>query len=367
MPRIVLAVLVLLLVSTGCQRPAPPEPTSGRTDTLRYATTFRLNEAEEYQTLDINGLRFALVDSSATARSGDAVVVRVPVRRIVTLSTTHLGFLARLGAADRVVGVVGAPWVYAPSVRERIASGQIVDVGVTGTPSAEAIAALRPDVVFASAGDGDPAVEALRRLDIPVVPMAEHQEAHPLGRAEWIKAFGAFVGAADTARAVFDTVAARYERLAQTAQTASQKPTVLLGSPYRGTWFMPGGRTFAARQLADAGTAYLWAADTSRANLPLSLETVLARAQHADLWLAPGAWGSLADGTAQEPRLALFDALGRGAVYNYDARMSPGGGFDVFETGVVQPDAVLADLIAVAHPALLPNHRLVYFRRLPAR
>lgn len=362
------AFFLLAFALVGCQTPAPPEPTAGRVDTLRYATAFRLiEEADGYQVLDVNGLRFALVDSASTVQPPEGTVVRVPVRRIVALSTTHVGFLARLGAAHRIVGVMGAPWVYAPSVRARIASGQIADVGVTGMPSAEAVAALRPDVVFASAGDGDPAVEALRRLGIPVVPMAEHQEAHPLGRAEWLKAFGAFVGASDTARAVFGSVAVRYEHLARTAQKASPKPSALLSSPYRGTWFVPGGRTFAARQLADAGMAYVWDADTSRANLPLSLEAVLARAQHADLWLAPGAWRSLADGAAQEPRLALFDAYRRGTVYNYDARLSPGGGFDVFETGVVQPDAVLADLIAIAHPALLPNHRLVYFRRLPAR
>lgn len=365
MPR--LAVLALLLAFAACQRaPSPPAPT-GRADTLRYATAFRLLDKDEYQEIDVNGLRFALVDSGAAANVPGATVVRVPVRRIVTLSTTHLGFLARLGAADRIVGVVGAAWAYAPSVRERIAAGQIVDVGATGTPSAEAIAALNPDVVFASAGDGDPAVETLRSLGIPVVPMAEHREAHPLGRAEWLKAFGAFVGAADTARVAFDTVASRYERLAKTARTRSPRPSVLVNSPYRGTWFVPGGRTFAARQLADAGMAYVWASDTSAANLPLSLEQVLARAQTADLWLAPGAWPSLAGGAAQEPRLALFEAFRRGAVYNYDARLSPGGGFDVFETGVVQPDVVLADLVAIAHPALLPNHRLVYYRRLPVR
>ena len=377
MPRRPLPLLLALTLCfalpfgiAACQRPAEPSATArpSASDTLRYASGFTLSSEGGDPYADIGAERFLLLDSAAAVPPGaaaGATVVRVPVRRIVTLSTTHLGFLDRLGASGRVVGVSGGAWVNTPAIRARLVSGAAADVGQT--PSAEAIAALRPDVVFASAGEGDPVVAALRTLGIPVVPVAEYREAHPLGRAEWLRLFGAFVGRADTAQVAFDTVAARYERLAARARDAAPRPTVLLNSPYRGIWYVPGGRSFAARQMADAGGAYVWADDSSATTLSLSLETVLARAQHADLWLAPGAWRSLADGAAQEPRVRLFDAFRAGRVFNFDARLSDGGGFDVYETGVVQPDLVLADLVSILHPALLPGHRRVYFRAVPAR
>lgn len=364
----------LLLLVAACRSDPPPRisATQAPPVPLRYATGVQMVSGHEYQGIDIRGLRFVLLDSGRAATGPGATrlgatVVRVPVRRVVVLSTTHLGFLDRVGASDAVVGVVGAKWVNTPAVQARLASGATTDVGPTGTPSAEAIAALQPDVVFASSSDGSALLGQLRGLGLAVVPIGEYAEAHPLGRAEWLKVFGAFVGRAGRAAAAFDTTAARYERLAAQVKTVQTRPTVLLNSPYRGVWYVPGGRSFAARQLADAGAAYLWADDTTAATLPLSLEPVLARAQHADLWLAPGAWRSLADGRAQEPRVALFDAFRRGNVYNFDARLSDGGGFDIYETGVVEPDVVLADLVSILHPALLPGHRRVYFRQVPAR
>lgn len=369
--RLTVGVLVLAATASGCRRAsAPAAALAPAPDTLRYATGFALVSTPEYSVLDVKGLKLALVDSGRAASAGappGLAVVRVPVRRIVALSTTHLGFLARIGATDALVGVVGAPWVNTPAVRGALGAGRVVDVAPRGAPSVEAIASLRPDVVFASSSEASELGAQLRALGIAVVPVDEHLEAHPLGRAEWLKVFGRFTGRRAAAEAAFDTSAARYERLRQRASGVAARPTVLLNSPYEGVWYVPGARSFAARQLADAGGAYVWASDTSATTLPLSLEAVLARAQRAEVWLAPGAWRSLADGAAQEPRVALFEAFRRGAVYNFDARMSPGGGFDVYETGVVEPEVVLADLVSILHPELLPGHERVYYRKLPAR
>ncbi|MDH7483966.1 MAG: ABC transporter substrate-binding protein, partial [Spirochaetales bacterium] len=54
----------------------------------------------------------------------------------------------------------------------------------------------------------------------------------------------------------------------------------------------------------------------------------------------------------------------KGAVWNNDLRMSPGGGNDYFESAVLQPQLVLADLIAILHPELMPGHRFVYYRKI---
>ena len=44
--------------------------------------------------------------------------------------------------------------------------------------------------------------------------------------------------------------------------------------------------------------------------------------------------------------------------------MNATGGSDYFETAVVRPDLVLADLVSVLHPEVLPNHQTFWYRRI---
>ncbi|BAL99694.1 MAG: hypothetical protein KatS3mg049_2263 [Caldilinea sp.] len=51
-------------------------------------------------------------------------------------------------------------------------------------------------------------------------------------------------------------------------------------------------------------------------------------------------------------------------MYNNNARLNEYGGNDYWEGGLANPDVVLADLIKIFHPELLPDHELVYYRKL---
>jgi iron complex transport system substrate-binding protein len=44
--------------------------------------------------------------------------------------------------------------------------------------------------------------------------------------------------------------------------------------------------------------------------------------------------------------------------------MGPGGGNEYFETGPAHPDRILADMISIFHPELLPDHELYYYQKL---
>jgi iron complex transport system substrate-binding protein len=52
-------------------------------------------------------------------------------------------------------------------------------------------------------------------------------------------------------------------------------------------------------------------------------------------------------------------------VYNNNARIGPGGGNDYWEGGTARPDLVLADLISIFHPKLVPDHERIWYRKLP--
>ena len=55
-----------------------------------------------------------------------------------------------------------------------------------------------------------------------------------------------------------------------------------------------------------------------------------------------------------DARFARLPAFGRGAVWGTRLRATKEGANDYFESGVMRPDLVLADLVRIFHPELAP-------------
>ena len=66
------------------------------------------------------------------------------------------------------------------------------------------------------------------------------------------------------------------------------KPKVLLGLPFKDTWFVSPGNSFISRLIADAGGQYLWKDTKSSVSMPFGLENVYLKAVNADYWLNIG-------------------------------------------------------------------------------
>ena len=127
---------------------------------------------------------------------------------------------------------------------------------------------------------------------------------------------------------------------------------------------MPGGESYAAILLRDAGADYLWADTPGTGANPLAFEEVFDAAKEANFWLNVGFAGDLASLLMMDERYADFDAFAEGKVYNYNKRVNANGGMDYFESGAARPDLVLADLVAIFHPGLLPEHDFYYYQHL---
>ncbi len=378
MRLLLLAALVLL---AGCRE----EPTISTPDLsarpLAHATGFRMLAGPGYDLVEVTGawagmadtLRYALLpreapDSVRAAIPDGMTTIQTPVESMSVLSTTFLGLIDRAGASGAVGSISGGGWVNTPAIRTGLDEGRVIDFGVGDTVDPEAIIAANPDVVLMSAisGPGETA-RLLEAAGIPVVFVGDWTEATPLGRMEWIVLMGALVGREEQARAYADSVADRYERfrLGQARQT--QRIPIISGSAWQGTWHVPGGQSYLAAFIRDAGGTYPWMETEQSGSLALDLETVLAEASDARVWIAPGAVGSLRQIRRADERYLAIHAVQSGRVFNYDARMSEGGGFDFFETAVAEPDVVLADLIKAFYTGSLPDHEMTYFRRLPPR
>jgi iron complex transport system substrate-binding protein len=293
--------------------------------------------------------------------------IETPVRRVATFSTSYLPAITSIGEADSVVGVDAAVYVNDPAIRARLSAGSAVEVTKNSLPDIERIIALSPDAIFTyGMGNEWDTHPKLVEAGLPVVMDGEWNEVDPLARAEWVVFIAAFYDKEDQAEAWFKSVEGRYLELKTRAAAAtSAKPRVLNNGPFQGTWTVSGGGSFMARLIADAGGTYLWADTKDRGGIVLSVEAVYERALKADIWINPAyAPRTVAEVIALDPRFSSLPVVKSGKIWNNNLRLNGVGGNDYFESAVIRPDAVLADLIAIFHPELDKAHAFSWFRKL---
>ncbi len=295
------------------------------------------------------------------------VQIPVPARRIVCLSTTQAAMLQVIGAADNIVGLSNTKFVYDEYLQKRIAAGQIKEVGDGSNLDYEAIVALKPDLVFAfGMGNADDVYQKLQALGLNVVLTAEYTERTPLGRAEWMRFMGEFTMQTDTATKLFLSRASEYESLVK-FKLNEHKPNVLVGMPYKGTWYMPGGDSYVAQYIKDAGGNYLFKSGAGQGSVPMRFEDVFVKAAEADVWLDVMTAQSLDDIEGNDRRLVHVKAFQDRQVYNYTKRISSQGGYDIYESAVVEPQKVLADFMKMIHGDLFGEHQLFYYEHLMSK
>ena len=72
--------------------------------------------------------------------------------------------------------------------------------------------ALDPDIILISPFKRG-GYDAIRNVDIPLIPHLGYKELTPLGQAEWIKVVGLLTGREKEANEVFDGIESRYNEL----------------------------------------------------------------------------------------------------------------------------------------------------------
>ena len=292
----------------------------------------------------------------------DGQVLRGDARRIVAMSTTHVAMLDVLGAADRIVGLSGKDFVTAPSVRARLDS--IAEIGYEGNIDYERLVAADPDIVLLFSVNGASAMEPkLKELGIPYLYVGDYCEESPLGKAEWLMALAEVCGLRDKGRSVFDSIPLRYEAVRKRAESVATRPTAMFNAPYSDTWFMPYNSSYALRLVRDAGGQPVYRDNNSRRSQPVSMEQAYLLTDKADVWLISGTYRTARELRDALPRFADTRPVVSGRVFNSTLRSTPGGGNDYWESGIVNPDLVLRDLMKIFHPELV-SEPFVYYENL---
>lgn len=344
---------------------------------VKYAKGFNIRYFNNYKLVDVIGLFSNNTDTQhyVLVQRGTPVpkninklytIIEIPIRSIVCLSSTHIALTTFLNANKLVIGVSDTNYIYNPEVKRRIRELQIKEIGKADALNTELIVAMKPDLLM-TVGRADNKrgnYQSLITSGIKIIANSEWMEPTPLGRAEWVKLLAAFLNEEKLAEEKFTTIEQRYNALCALTKTVKTKPKVITGTSYKGIWFVPGGNTYMARFLKDAGADYYWAADTSRGSLQLNLEAVYPVALHADAWLNIGTASTRKEIEAQDNRFKLFNAFKTGRLYNCTKRANTDGSNDYWESGIINPHLVLADIINILHPGLLPDSVLTYYKKI---
>lgn len=371
---IILSLLTVLFAACG-------HKTSDITDfdtevyTPQYASGFNIKGAEGKQSTLLTVTNpWQGADSVTTrlfiARDGEEApegftgqVLGGDAHRIVAMSSTHIAMLDAIGAAGRVVGVSGIDYISNPKIQARRDS--IGDIGTEANADYELLLSLNPDIVLLYGVNGASNMEGkLRELGIPYMYVGDYLEQSPLGKAEWLVALAEITGQRDKGEQTFAGIPARYNALKKLVAEAGEKaPAVMVNTPYNDTWFMPSADNYSVQLIRDAGGDYIYNKNSGNSSTAIDMEEAYMLASKADVWVNPGMARSLADVREMAPKVADTPVFAAGKVFNNNLRSTAAGGNDYYESGIVNPDLVLRDLIKIFHPGLVKED-FVYYQQL---
>ncbi len=343
---------------------------------LEYAEGFSVDYYEGFKIVTVaspwpgadTAYRYALTEQGSVLPEEFSGLTRIqiPVKSVVTMSTTYLPQLEMLGVGGTLVGHDALQNVYSPAIRERIEDGEVKETGGGPNVNVELLIELDPDLVIAFGSGGEWDVHPkLEEAGLPVVLDGDYVETSPLARSEWIKFAALFFNKEERAAEIFNGIKEEYTKLADRAAAAVNKATVFANTPWSGSWGVPGGESYMADFFRDAGGSYLWADTEDEFTIFLDFEAVYEKAAEADFWLNLGyGWTKKEDALAADSRFADFKAFKEGNLYHYIKRTNEFGANDYWESGLMNPQKILADIIKIFHPELLPDYELYYYRKL---
>lgn len=349
-----IGLIVALLVGCKPAQEVERAPKAGN----QFATQFELRHEPDYCLAIVYNpfqggelKRYYLVKDEHTETPQDGIRLQVPLQRVATSSCTQVGFIQAFDQLKTIVGVCNPDLIFTPLPQTPQDLGDGTNINV------EQVLLAHPQALFFSAYNGsDTQNGLLQEAGIAVVFENEWTETSPLARAEWMRFVGAFYDQEAQADSLFEEVKKQYESWQAVAQSCAQRygePTLMTGSNFRGTWYMPSADNYMAGLFQDAGADYFYAQTHGQTSLPLSEEQVLLHFEQAEVWVGCDV-RTYAELLQQEPKHGLFHAFQQRRVYNFLARTTPTGGNDFWETGAVRPDWILEDLIRILYP-LAPN------------
>lgn len=278
------------------------------------------------------------------------------VDSIVPTSTSMLHFFELLKKEEVITGFPGRRYISSSSLRERIDSGQIQELG--DSFSLEPLILLDPDLILTQ-GEYSVLATGLERypkLEEKKFSFLELKEGHPLARAEWVVVLGALLGELDQGIRVFEDIHKNYLKLQALVEKSQKSTKVLVGAFYQGQWFSPAPGSDFLQLLEDAGAELVAPAS----KVGVNFENVLLNSHSADIWLPQASWQTLMEARSIDERhLLIVNQFESSQTFVLQKRTQ---GLEFWEKGVARPDLILKDLAQIM--GHLPEDELAFYAPL---
>jgi len=306
--------------------------------------------------------------SSKQAISKDFTVIKVPVSKLICMTSLQLSSFIKLKAYDNICGLTSTKHLFNKEIKGQMRKGLIKKIGIEGNFDNETIMNLNPSLIMISPFKRG-GFEALKETGIPLLVHLGYKEPTPLGQAEWIKLAGILTGREEEALNLFDQTAARYNSLkmrvdsllADNQKHSLKRPKIMSGEMRGGNWYVPGGKSFLATLFTDAGADY-FLTDSASGGVTLDFESVYEKGVNADYWrllVSNQDEFSYATLKSQDKRYADFKSFKKRGVIYCNQQQTP-----FYESSPMEPEVVLADFVKVFYPQLLNNYQPVYYKLL---
>lgn len=343
---------------------------------IRFALGFAIDYFKDYKIISLlnpsnrsDTLKKYILSADTASLSpiySNALHVQIPLKSAVCLSSLYAAYFEKLNLLDKLIGVDDQSYIYSPEIKKKIRLSGIMDVGDISKLNLEKVFVLKPEVLFTYLpAKGSPQYDQiLRKNNCILAYTLDQDELTPLGRAEWIIFVSAFFNKEKQASEFIDQLALRYNELKMKLSSTHSFPSVFTGIKYGDIWYMPAGKSYLAQLIKDAGGNYLWNNDTHSGSLNLDFEKVYQTASAADYWINISSFSSLKEVLDADPRYAKFNAFKKKNIFNNIARVNKNGGNDFWESGMLNPDFLLEDLIHIFHPEIITSHPTRFYEKL---
>lgn len=315
-------IFIGLLVLYGCGTPSSsykPEPeTQAETEAdsadgaesnlihdhsmeLEYAENFTVDYYEGGYTLlttTMDGARFLIVPEGKETPENleiggreeadkDVVVLKRPIKDIYLVASSAMDMFDALNGLDAITfsGQKADGW-YIEAAREAMEKGDLLYAGKYNKPDYELIVSGNCSLAIENMmiSHAPEVVEKLEDFGISAMIEYSSYEAHPLGRVEWIKFYGALLGKEEEAERIFNAQAAVLNKVSGADRTDQTVAFFFITS--NGLVQVRQSSDYVPKMIEIAGGKYVFEnlgdPETRRSTMNMQVEEFYAGAKDAD-------------------------------------------------------------------------------------
>lgn len=349
MKRIFL-LLILFLFSVSCKKEIPQELNKNIT------ISSRVNYIENFDNLILTSGKFKNTIPSQ----------KLPFKTVMLLNSSLIGFFSELNLENKITGVSSPEYVFSEKIHQLIKENKIQNIGNEQKYNIEKILANKPDVIFTNyVPNFANTYDILKKNGIEVIFLDEFLEQNPLEKSKYLLLFGKLFGMEEKAEKAYQNIENNYKKIQTLSKNSKSESLVLCNEMYGSQWFLPGGDSFVAKLINDAGGNYILKDNKESSSVPLSFEEVFVKAKKANYWINISPHKNKKELLTMNPNYSKMGAFNSGKLYMINNKENNQAN-DYFESGVVRCDLVLRDYFKIFHPedVTFQSEPLIYMKEL---